>query len=442
MAIGSHSWGFLSASTTGLPGLELSRARVIGGCSSHNGCAAVWGHRRDYDDWAASGNEGWDAESLLPVFRLASDQFQVWTPELVQITPWHRACMEAAPKAGFPNLPTLNDIDAQLGIGIISINVVEGVRQNAAFAYLDPVRDQSNLSILGSTLVDSVVIDRDRCVGVDIASEGKRSHISADRVVLAGGAYGSPLILLRSGIGPAEELEAAGIVARHDLPGVGRNLQDHPIAELAFSGTDRLVETMNEFVASGGDPREEGTTVLAKSSQCRRAFDLHLYPLGTRAPQGWNFSIVAALLTPLSTGTIRIAGPDPESAPRIDHGYFTDEEGRDLSALTEGLELAREMARQSPLAGLAGAETKPCQYGPALPAHIKVTAQNAHHQAGSCKMGPASDSSAVVDRAGKVHGIQGLYVGDAAIMPTVPRANTNLPTAVVGEKIAQMLLAG
>jgi choline dehydrogenase len=446
MPVTSHSWGYLSACPQGAPDLPLDRARVIGGCSSHNGCAAVWGHRDDYDGWAALGNPGWDTASLLPLFAAVNSQLRVFTPTRDEITPWHRACLDAAPAAGFSAVPNVNDVDLDLGIAIGPINVAEGVRWNTAFAYLDPVRGLPNLTIRGNTLVDRVVLDRGRATALDAVGNNGRERIEASEIVLCAGAYGSPLILLRSGIGDPAELAPLGIASVHPLTGVGRNLQDHTASHIAFAGTPALTEAMDSFVAAGGYPREEGTIVVARSSRCPSAFDLHLYPLGKRLPDGgWHFGIYTAIMTPQSRGTVRLSGPAPGAPPIIDHCYFADTDDADLTVLADGIELARRLASSEPLNHLAGEETRP---GPgiedraALHAHLRATAAHDYHPAGSCKMGPASDPSAVVDAGGRVHGLDRLYVADASIMPVVPRANTNLPAAVVGEKIAEQLLQG
>jgi choline dehydrogenase len=446
MPVTSHSWGYVSACPQGTTELPLDRARVIGGCSSHNGCAAVWGHRADYDGWAALGNEGWDTESLLPVFAAVNAQLRVFTPTRDEITPWHRACLDAAPGIGFPEVPNVNDVDLDLGIAIGPINVAEGVRWNTAFAYLDPVRGLPNLTIRGDALVDRVVLDHGRVTAVETAGRHGRERIEAGEIVLCGGAYGSPLILLRSGIGDPAEIEPLGVAPVHPLLGVGRNLQDHTASHVAYAGTPDLVEAMNAFVAAGGSPREEGTIVVARSSHCRAAFDLHLYPLGKQLPGGgWHFGIYVAIMTPLSRGTVRLSGAGPEAPPVIDHCYFGDADALDLDVLADGIALARWFGRSQPLSRLAGEETWP---GPeledrtAMHVHLRTNAAHDYHPAGSCKMGPAADPFAVVDARGRVHGLDGLYVADASIMPVVPRANTNLPAAVVGEKIAAHLLRG
>ena len=443
MAVASHPWHYTSAAAAGSPGLTIERARVIGGCSSHNGCAVVWGWRGDYDAWAAAGNPGWDGDSLLPHFRRANEAFRVVQPTRAEITPWHQACLDAAPDAGFPLIADLNNLDHGLGIAIGPLNVVDGLRWNSAFAYLDPVRDRPNLRIAGDALVDRVVIDRGRAVAVEAVTNGELVRIGAGRVVLAGGAYGTPLVLLRSGIGDPLEVTPFGIEPVHSLPGVGRGLQDHPATRVVFGCTPRLEDAMNAFVAAGGDAREEGTIVLARSSRCTSGFDLHLYPLGSRMEDGsWRFAIYTAVMEVKSAGSVRLSGREPEALPVIDTGYFSDPDGADLAVLADGVRLARELATQEPLTSIHGGEIEPCLPLDELPAYIRSHSLHDYHPSSSCRMGPSNDPMAVVDANGKVHGLEGLYLADASIMPFVPRANTNLPTAVVGEKIAAALIAG
>ncbi len=440
-----HDWGYRSASARGMPGLALERARVIGGCSAHNGCAAIWGSRLDYDHWERLGNPGWGAQDLLPLFRVADERLRVRRPASEEITPWHQAVLDAAPGAGLPLIDDLNDLDGDIGIAPSPVNIVDGVRWNTAFAYLDPVRDRPNLHILGRTLVDRVVLRGGRVVALEAIGPEGRFRVEAAQVALCGGAYGSPAVLLRSGIGPPDDLRALGIAPVHALPGVGRNLHDHPGFTLQYAGTEALVAALEAFRDAGNRLPEEQTIAKARSRHCVEAFDLHLYPVGGPAAPGspgWTFAIPVANMTPRSRGTLRLGGPNPDLPPIIDHGYLTDGEGHDLEVLLDGIELARALAAQSPLAGLIGAEIGPgatLTDRAALRRAVPSLSNHYYHPVGACKMGPVGDPDAVVDAAGRVHGLEGLYVADAAIIPVIPRANTNLPCAVIGEKIAVLL---
>lgn len=437
-------WNYVSAAATGLPGLPLERGRLMGGSSSHNGCAAVWGHRRDFDDWAAIGNPGWDADSMLPYLREADAVMRVHQPAPDEITPWHRACLEAAPAAGLPVLPNLNDLDAVHGIAIHQINVWNRLRWNAAFAWLDPVRDSPRLAIAAGVLADRLRFEGTRVTGIDLIGPDGPVTVHCREVILTGGAYGTPLVLLRSGVGPAGEVREHGIAPVLDLPGVGRNLADHPAYPVRFHGTEAGRRAMEAFVAAGGFPREEGTTALASSRRCEGPFDLHLYPVASRphAGEGWRFAIAAAVMEPRSRGTVRLSGRDPDALPVIDTAYLSDPGSYDLDALLDGVEMARELGASAPVAALAGEEVQP---GPGVASRTTLrdlvlrTHTHDYHPSSTCRMAPASDPMAVVDASGRVHGLEGVAVADLSIAPNVPRANTNIPALVAALRVADRL---
>lgn len=441
----SHGWGYTSAAVNALPNHPLERARVIGGCSSHNGCAAIWGSRADYDGWAALGNPGWAADDLRPFFRQANKRLRVRRPTPVEITPWHQACLEAAASMGVPIVEDLNDLDQDVGISTSPANIYDGIRWNAAFAYLDRVRAHGQLRVVGDTLVNRLRFNPGRVTAVEVVGPDGAAVIECARVVLCAGAYGSPGILLRSGIGPADELRASTIEPIQDLTGVGRNLHDHPAMYLKFSGSPELVQALRAFEAQGGILMTEQTIAKLRSPFCEKAFDLHLFPVGgpfpsaDNADEAWEFLLPVANMTPQSRGILRLRSGDPSAAPLIDTGYLTDPDDADLTLLMSGVEVARQFARQPPLAAWIGHEIPPTAN-----CHDRETIRRncAHyfHPVGTCKMGPASDLAAVVDARGKVYGWDNLYVADASIMPVIPRANTNLPALVVGERIAGWLL--
>lgn len=450
MPVEEVSWGYISACRHGAPDLALQRARVLGGCSSHNGCAAIWSHRADYDAWAVQ-NPGWSATDVQPLYDTVNERLQVFTPRRDEVTPFHQAVLDAAAEAGYPFIPDLCSLDPDSGfaIGPVNIEPETRIRWNAAFAYLDPIRHLPNLRIVGDTLVDRVTLDGQRVTGVGVVRGDDVATIEAGRVILAGGAYGSPLILLRSGIGKASELQGYGIAAKVDLPGVGQNLQDHPAIGVHYEATPATIDALEAFIAAGGLPREEGTIGLARSKRCDGPYDLHLYPIASRpfAGKGWRFHISAAVMAPRSRGSVRLnpnTPADPEAAPVIDTNYFADPEGYDLDALTDAFVLCRNLGAQPALAALFAGEAKP---GPdvasreEIAAWILCNASHDYHPACTCRMGPASDPDAVVDASGRVHGMEGLLVADASIMPHVTLANTNLPTFVGAEKIAMDLIS-
>jgi len=441
----SHDWGYNSGDQ--YPGrvVNFDRARVIGGCSSHNGCAAIWGSRIDYDGWAALGNLGWSTEELLPLFRAGSERLRVRIPERDEVTPYQLAWLDAAPSAGIPVVSDLNNLDENQGMAPSPANVSNGVRWNAAFAYLDPARNRSNLTIMDNAMVDRLAIRNERVAGVRAIRGGEAIEIDAGRVVLAAGTYGSPAILMRSGVGDPAELRSLGIEVALDLPGVGRNLHDHPLVGLMFAGSKELEESMVEFGRTYWRP-EEQTIAKARSSRCSSAFDLHMFPIGgpiAGKPGEWGWSMAVSSVTPRSRGALNLASADPRIAPRIEHRYLSDPEDEDERILVEGVKLARQMAAEPRLTQLLGREKWP---GPSLQSETQIAsavrANVAHycHPVGTCAMGPSQNRGAVVDSRGRVHGLDNCYIADASIMPVIPRANTNIPALIVGLRVVDWLL--
>ena len=437
----SHDWGYTGEFAGRL--IQFSRARVIGGCSSHNSGAVVFGSRLDYDGWSAAGNPGWSARELAPLFDSAWERLRVRRVGLEELTPFQRGSRDAIVASGIPAVQDFNNLDENAGVAPFPVNIDGTTRVNCAFAYLDPVRDR--LGVAGDALVERVLVRGGRAVGVAVRDGPRLVEIGASRVVLSAGAYGSPAILLRSGIGPADELTAIGVNPALDLPGVGRNLHDQPCVELWYAGSGELAAMMERHQAeTGWQPNEQ---VIAKfpSADCRQGFDMHIYPVGGHSQDAstWFWFLGAACLTPLSRGSVRLTGAGPGDKLLIDHRYLCDPGGYDRARLAEGVERVREIADAPDLRGLLGRETRP---GPgvtgrrAIERFIDHAAVDYYHPAGSCKMGPASDPDAVVDADGRVHGIEGLYVADGSIMPAVTSGNTNMPIAVIGERIARSLL--
>ena len=285
--------------------------------------------------------------------------------------------------------------------------------------------------------MDKINLHRSRAVSVDFTRAGETATVEAGRIVLSAGAYGSPAVLLRSGIGPAEELSPLGISTRIDLPGVGRNLHDHPSFSMRHYGTRSFDSLMKDFVAAGRAVFAEQSLAKVRSSRCSEAFDLHIAPVSTVGPDRsgrWECTMFVAHMSPRSRGRLALRDIDPSSSPVIDTGYFTDADGDDIAELMDGVAIGREIARQPPLAELIGEELADTA---SIVSAEEVGRFSLHyyHPVGTCKMGPDSDAGAVVDSSGRVYGAEGLYIADASIMPAVPRANTNLPTLMVAEKI-------
>ena len=432
----SHDWGYRSGDELGGRSLAYERARVIGGCSAHNGCTVSWGHRADYDGWASLGLEGWAADDLLPLFREVSARMRVRRFTDEEIAPFHRAFIDAGAAMELPEIDDLESLDGEPGVCAQPSNSPGGTRWNAAFAYLDPVRDRPELTVQGNTLVDRVLIEGGRAVGVRaLGPEGLADH-HAELVVLCAGTYGTPAVLLRSGVGPADDLRALGVGVVEHVP-VGRNLHDHPSFELAFAPSVELLERNAEFEAAGHVIPDEQGFAKGESGRAQAAgepFDLHVFPEISLAG---GLGVFVAMLTPRSRGALTLRDLDPEAAPRIDHGFLSDPEAHDLEALIDGVELARTFAATEPFASSLDRELAP---GPSAPARHDlrdaVSAGVIHywHPVGTCAMGSVTDAN------GRVFGLDGLVVADASLMPATPRATTNIPTVVVAERVARALV--
>jgi choline dehydrogenase len=437
--VASHDWGYASGDIPGREPIAFPRARVIGGCSSHNGSIAAVGCPEDYDAWAATvGDDGWSAEALRPFLARALARLRVRHYRDEEVGPFHHACLDAASALGLPRADDLDDLDGGVGFGLEPVNVDSGVRINTAFAYLDPVRGRPNHEIVANALCDRFVLRPD---GVEIVAwrGGAEVRVHAATAVLCAGTYGSPAILLRSGIGDPEQLAALEIPVVHALSGVGRNLHDHPLLEIDFTGTERLRELLAEASARMFVP-EEQTIGKARSTRASGPYDLHAIPVAA-SPHGLlagRVFLAVAALEPLSRGRLTLRSTDPEAPPVLHHGYLSDPDGHDLAVLAEGLERLREMAAAPSLRDLIGTEITPI--GADLPTAIRRLHGHYFHPVGTCAMGAADDPLAVCDGRGRLHGLEQVVVADCALMPTIPRANTNVPAVTVAERITDLLL--
>lgn len=437
----THDWGYKSSSQNGEPNHSLERAKVIGGCSSHNGCIAIWGSYVDYDTWESYGNQGWSAKEVLPFFNKANKTLGVRDFKKSEVTPFHSACVTSIEKIGIPRTNNLNDLYEDNGVDISPVNNLHGQRFNAAFGYLDPVRENGYLTIVGDALVDKINLRGNKACSVDAIINKKRINITADRIIISGGAYESPCILMRSGIGSSSNLPDLGIKPQINLNGVGENLHDHPSINIKFQGTALLSNLMREFRQNGNIVYSEQTIAKTKSKNCKEGFDLHVYPVTgvTENSNGkWDCAIYSANMAPISRGHLTLNSANPLEQPIIDQGYLNDSEDKDIEILMEGLVLSREISHQKDISELIGNELIETSRIVSLD-DIRKLALHYYHPVGTCKMGPESDSNAVVDNMGKVHGVDNLYVIDASIMPNVPRGNTNIPVAMVAERLVSTL---
>jgi len=430
----SHDYDLHTAATSGTGILDLPRARILGGCSAHNGCTASVGARHDYDEWAAQGNDGWSSSDVEPILDWVRDRFRVRRYEMSELTPPQQAFVRAGIASGLPFADDLDALEAAEGIGPMPVNVEDGVRFNSAFAFLDDVRDRPNFRILAESTVTRIQVTDGVATGAWVRHSEGVSFVSAGRVVVAAGAYHSPAILLASGIGPRDELADLGVTVEHDLPGVGKHLLDHACVQLDFAGQPGLVD---ELAALPWNPDEQ-TVGRAKSTVCDDGpYDIHVFMVAganSGHPGLPPITLYGGAMRARSEGTVTLGADLDVARPIIDHRYGSDPEGYDRQVLSESLDLMTAMVAQPELAAILG-EHVPGHGGAPLENIV-----NYCHPAGSCKMGPATDPGAVVDHTGQVHGISGLFVADASIMPAITRGNINLPTAMIGARIAAGLL--
>lgn len=430
----SHDYDLTTTSNAGDTVLDLPRAKVIGGCSSHNGCTASIGAAYDFDEWAGLGNPGWESSTVLPLLEWARDRFRVRRYTSEELTEPQRAFVAAGIASGLPFADDLDDIEAAEGIGPMPVNIVDGTRYNSAFAFLDAVRDRPNLTIAGNTPVERINIVDGVAVGAWVTGPAGSHYVEAKRIVVAGGAYHSPAILLRSGVGPADELKALGIEPTADLPGVGKHLLDHSCVALDFAGRPGLVDELERLPWFP----DEQSLGRKRSTVCDDGpYDIHVFMVaGSNSghPGLPPISLYGGAMRARSEGTVTLDASMDIARPVVDHRYGTDPDGYDKKVLSEALDLLRTMAAQPDLAEVLG-EAVPRAHAPL------EDIVNYCHPAGSCKMGPVTDPGAVVDSTGAVHGLTGLYVADASIMPAITRGNINLPTAMIGANIAVQLLS-
>lgn len=413
----THDWG-----TGGEDGRTLG-ARVVGGCSAHNACMVMEGTPADYDEWG----EEWAHARFAAYLARAKSALCTAPANTADPHPLHVAFLAAAERLGFPRLEDANAPATTVGVASFPANVVGTTRWSAAFAYLDAARSRPNLTIRAGTLVDRALLDGTRARGI-VTAEGE--EVEAPLVVLAAGAYMSPAILQRSGIGPEELLRERGIPVVEALP-VGEELLDHYGSGVRWHPTEELREAAAEHELRAALPFEAHGVLKAASSSCAPgSFDLHLlsWAVSTR-PGPLTAQMPVFLMKPRSTGRVQVRSRDPRDLPLVERGFLRC--GDDLQPLLEGFELIRALARTPPLAGLVGEELVP---GPVDTAgFLRQSSRNYFHPAGTCGMGR------VVDTGGRVRGVEGLAVADASIMPTIPRANTNLTTAAIAEKLAETL---
>lgn len=478
----TYNWHYHTEPEEYLNGRSLywPRGKVLGGSSTINGMVYVRGNQRDYKSWAQSGLSGWGYDDVLPAFLRSerhsqrSGAFHNKTGELTVCrargwNPLFDVFCKAGQEAGLPVNDDFNGAE-QEGVGRYDFTIRNGKRWSASSAFLRPVLKRQNLDVLTHALTNRVLLENGRAVGVELSRYGNPRRIHADsEVILAAGTVNSPQLLMLSGIGPASEIEPHGIAPAHDLPGVGKNLQDHvdcvmswecakPVTLYSDLRVDKLAWSMIQGLLWGKGilttfPYEAGAFLRSREGLASPDIQLHFMPAlektanlnfpnvfkrqSTEANHG--FTIRVGPTNPSSRGEIMLRSADPSDAPRVFGRYLSSE--FDLQALIRGIRLTREIIGKPAFDPFRGRELAP---GPDLSRDdelvgwLRETATTTFHPVGTCRMG--NDNLAVVDARLKVRGISGLRVADASVMPVITSGNTNAPAIMIGEKCAEFIL--
>ena len=476
---GAANWGFETVPQPGLNGRRgyQPRGKVLGGSSSVNAMIYARGHRADYDAWAAEGNPGWSFDEVLPWFKHAehnergADAFHgtggpLNVADLRSDATWRERFTQAGVQAGYPRNPDFNGAE-QEGFGPYQVTHRNGERFSAAKAYLTPQLSRPNLQVLTGAQVLRVRFGGGRAVGVDVRMGGAERTLKARReVILSAGALQSPQLLMLSGVGPGAHLQALGLPVLHDLPGVGQHLHDHidvvqvvdapghhDLFGLSLAGAVRAMRGIFEW-------RRQRTGMLTTNFGEGGAFlrstpeepvpDLQLHFVvgklvdhGRKTVFGHGYSCHVCLLRPKSRGSVTLASPDPLAAPLIDPAFLSDPD--DTARLVRGFKLMRHILAQPALAQYGGREvaaSSAAQTDAEIEAYVRQHADTIYHPVGTCRMGPAhqaAEGGSVVDAELRVHGLQGLRVVDASVMPQIVGGNTNAPTIMIAEKASELI---
>ena len=470
-----NNWAFETVPQPGLNGRRgyQPRGKVLGGSSAINAMAYIRGHRKDYDHWAELGNTGWSFDEVLPYFikSEANHQFNnEWhgqdgplsVSQLQTDTPFHQSYLDAAREVGYPVNDDFNG-PQQEGIGLYQVTQKNGERWSTYRGYLEPHLKRRNLRIETGAHTQRILFEGKRAVGVEYKQNGKRHQIRARReVLLSAGALQSPQVLMLSGIGDAATLKRHGIEVVHDLPGVGQHLQDHPdfifayrsednnLLGLSLKGGMHMLGQIRRYrrerrgmitsnFAEGGGFLKTRPELEAPNIQLHFVIalvDNHARTLHA----GHGFSCHVCLLQPKSSGSVTLKDANPDSEPVIDPGFLSHPD--DIEELVEGYKMTDKLMKAPSLARFATGDlvTGHVSSDDNIRAILRERVDTVYHPVGTCRMG--TDSDAVVDPSLKVHGIEGLRVVDASIMPNIVRGNTNAPTVMIAEKAVDMIRSG
>ena len=448
----SNVWEFEARGTDAAPSMQIIRGKITGGSSAVNVQIFLRGLPEDYDSWASLGNDEWGYEKVLGYLRkLETDQdfhddfhgtdgpivARRFSPD--ELLPAQLAFHEACRKMGFPECQDHNHPDST-GVGPTPLNNLNGVRFSTALGYLSQSRHRLNLTTRPDCLVRRIVFDGNRAAGVEVESGGERFTVEGEEIILSAGAVGSPHLLLLSGVGPASDLRPLEIPVVHDLPGVGQNLRDHPAVHVAWQANEDLpmdirdpwVQTILRYTSADSDLRNDMIMFFVAAA--------YLSFIDAERVIVMRPSINLAM----GAGEMRLASSDAKVQPVLDFNYFEDEVDR--RRMREAVRLCLKLGEQEAFKEILGGRVVPgdddVQSDDALDDWILSNVATGEHISCTCKMGPASDPMAVVDQYGKVHGLEGLRVVDASIMPDCPRANLNVTTMMIGERVADFIRQG
>ena len=452
-----HNWQFTGRTTDTAEPMLVPRGRVTGGSSAINGQVFLRGVPEDYDSWASMGNESWGFEKLLPYFRkletdttfhddfhgtdgpIVAHRFerQTWQPAQVA---FYKACRAV----GFADSPDHNNPDAS-GVGPLPLNNPDGIRFSTAIGYLGLSRHRLNLTLRSNCTVHKIEFDGTRATGVTVESGGERFTVEGDEIILSSGAIASPQLLMLSGVGPADHLESLDIPVVRDAPGVGQNLRDHPTVYVTWKtkesfdldGLAPRTQLATRFTAPGSDLRNDMMIIMQSyaTERINRGGD-RMEPLGIR--------MIAVLDLAVGSGELKLTSTDVSQQPFLDYNYLQDP--FDRRRLRDVVHTCVELGEHEDFRDIISERIEPLdpdlESDDALDAWLMREATTGQHISCTCKMGPASDPMAVVDETGRVHGIDGLRVADASIMPNCIRANTNVTTMMIGERVSDFIREG
>jgi choline dehydrogenase len=445
-------WGYFSESEPYLNDRKMfcPRGKVLGGSSSINFMMYIRGNPHDYDHWQELGNPGWSYQDVLPYFkksenqqRSASDYHgidgELSVTDIISPAKISQRFVDACVILGYDRNPDFNGMQ-QEGVGPYQLTVKNGKRHSTAAAFLLPILNRPNLTTITGALVTRLLFKETRVIGVEYLHEDTLNQTRVNQeVILSAGAFDSPKILMLSGVGNAEHLQAMGLSVVTDLPGVGQNLQDHILEPVVYEAT----QDVHPAISSNGI---EAGLFLHSEGNLETAPDLQFFigPIQFLPPgyarSEFGFTGAVSLTHLQNIGSVCLRSSDPQDAPMFRMNYLQSE--ADVQKLVAAIKLMRQLIHTKVFDEFRGKEIAPgadVQSDAALEAYIRETCSTVYHPIGTCKMG--TDSMAVVDSELRVHGIEGLRVVDASIMPTITTGNTNAPTIMIGEKAADLIKA-